>query len=222
MGLSDSTVCRSGDGIRGHGAWTTRDGSADQITAVANYPGGGGGKGFRHWRGNGTNNNGGGLTITLPVPFTEMWVRFYMRYSSGFAWGGGAPQYTKEHYWGDCGSGCVIFGIQGNSSWGVNYNGADNHPSSHTWAASQGGSVGDGLWHLYEYHLKQDGPAGTIEIWIDGIQYLSKTANLGSTPWQSFKLGENQHRVTDCNPDCYTDYDDIAISTAGRIGPIER
>jgi len=220
MGLTDAVVCSAGDGIAGSGMWTA-NGYGDEITANANNPGGGGGKGFRHYRGNGQNSDGGGLQITLPTSVREMWVRFYMRYSLGFAWSGGAPSYTKENYWGACGSGCVVFGIQGNHSWGVNYNGATNYPSSLSWSASQGGSTGDGKWHAYEYHLKQNGTAGTIEVWVDGVRYLNTTtANLGSTPWQSFKLGENQADVTGCSPICYTDYDDIAISTTGYIGPI--
>ncbi len=221
MGGGDASVCSSGDGIAGSGDWITSSGSKDQIIAAANNPSGSGGKGFRHWRGNGSNNTGGGLTITLPAPVTEMWVRFYMKFSLGFAWSGGAPLYTKDHYWGACGSGCVIFGIQGSNSWGVNYNGSVNYPSSRTWSQSQGGSTGDGQWHLYEYHLKQNGTAATIEIWIDGVRYLNRTnADLGNTPWRSFKLGENQSSVTGCVPDCYTDYDDIAISTTGQIGPV--
>jgi hypothetical protein len=220
MGGTDASVCSSGDGIAGSGDWITVAGSKDQIIAAANNPSGSGGKGFRHWRGDGSNNTGGGLTITVPAPVTEMWVRLYMRYSLGFAWNGGSPIYTKDNYWGSCGGGCVIFGIQGNGSWGVNYNGSVNYSSSRTWAQSQGGNTGDGQWHLYEYHLKQNGSAATVEIWVDGAQYLSEmNADLGSTPWSSFKLGENQATVTGCTPDCYTDYDDIAISTVGRIGP---
>ncbi len=217
---TDAAIGQVGDGIGAHGNWLTANLSGDQILAAANHPGGGGGKGFRHWRGDGDNNTGGGLTITLPAPVTEMWVRVYMRFSLGFAWSGGAPLYTKDNYWGGCGSGCVIFGVQGNHSWGVNFDGGTNYPSSLTWAASQGGNTGDGQWHVYEYHLKQNGTAGTIEVWVDGVRYLNITnADLGSTPWQSFALGENQATVTGCTPDCYTDYDDIAISTTGYVQP---
>ena len=220
LGLADGNVCAIGDGIAGSGGWTTASGSVDQITAAANNPAGGGGKGFRHWRGDGSNNCGGGLQITLPKGVTEMWVRFYQRYQQGFGFSpGGQPVYTKDNYWGSCGSGCLIFGIQGNHSWGVNYNGSTNYSSSLTWAASQGGSTGDGRWHSYEYHVKQNGTAGTIEVWVDGVRYLHTTsANLGSTPWTSFKLGENQATVAGCSGDCYTDYDDLAISTTGYIG----
>jgi hypothetical protein len=219
-GLLDSNVCASGDGIAGSGAWTSSNGRGDQITAAANNAGGAGGKGFRHWRGNGSNNGGGGLTITLPHSVTEMWVRLYMRFQSGFGWSGGNPSYTKDNYWGGCGSGCVIFGHQG-GAWGINYNGSTNYPSSMTWAASQGGPTGDGQWHSYEYHLRQNGSSAIIELWVDGVRYLNnRSADLGSNPWQSFKLGENQSSVTGCSSDCYTDYDDLAISTTGYIGPI--
>jgi len=220
MGLLDGNVCVTGDGIAGHGGWTTGSGNVDQITAAANNPSGAGGKGFRHWRGNGTNSAGGGIHITLPQSVTEMWMRLYMRYQLGFAWSpSGSPLYTKDNYWGACGSGCLIFGIQGSNSWGVNYNGSTNYPSSLSWSASQGGATGDGQWHAYEYHVKQNGSSATVEVWVDGVRYLRNTAaNLGSNPWNSFSLGENQSSVAGCSNDCYTDYDDIAISTSGYIG----
>ncbi len=219
MGLMDADVCGVGDGIAGSGGWTVSTGVSDQITPAANNPSGGGGKGFRHWRGDGSNNDGGGLAISLPTGVTEMWVRLYQRYQSGFGFTGGGPLYIKDNYWGACGSGCVIFGIQGRNSWGVNFNGSTNYSSSLTWAASQGGAVGDGRWHAYEYHLKQNGSAATVEFWFDGTRYLNDTAaNLGSTPWSSFKLGSNEATVTGCSAGCYTDYDDLAISVTGRVG----
>ena len=212
-------------GIGMGGGWFTALGGKgnqptgdDCIIAAANYPGGGGGKGFRHWRGDGTNNNGGGLTITLPSVVTEMWVRFYMRYSLGFAWAHGRPHYSKDHNWR--GPGGFAFGIQGGGGrWGLTQ--AKSYPSTRTWAETMGGNTGDGQWHAYEYHVKQNGANSTIEIWVDGVQYLNETAaDLGSTGWQTLLLGSNQNLVTGCSPDCYTDYDDIAISTTGYIGPI--
>ena len=53
----------------------------DRIIAEANYPGGGGGKGFRHYRCDGANCGGGGFMIDLPTGYTELWARFYMRVS---------------------------------------------------------------------------------------------------------------------------------------------
>src|SRR5687767_9283016 len=85
MGLNDANVCAPSDGIAGSGAWTTSAGSQDQITAAANNPLGAGGKGFRHWRGDGVNNVGGGIRIDFP-PATQMWFRMYIRYQAGFRW----------------------------------------------------------------------------------------------------------------------------------------
>jgi hypothetical protein len=225
-GTLDRDVCTTGDGISGHGGWSTANGSYDQITTAANNPGGGGGRGFRHWRGNGHNSNGGGLIISLAAPVTEMWVRFYMRYSLGFAWSNGQPNYVKDHYWQPTGQ-YVIFGIYGSApdgghSWGI-YSLAVDRPygSNISWSASQGGSTGDGQWHCYEYHLKKvNGVNDVFELWFDGVQYANTTnANLGTTPWQSFILGSNQDFVAS-KSDQYTDYDDLAISTSGRIGCI--
>jgi hypothetical protein len=222
MGFSDANVCSKGDGISGYGGWATRpNGSVDQLTAAANNPAGGGGKGFRHWRGNGQNSNGGGLSITLPAPVTEMWVRFYMRYSSGFAWARGRPSYTKEHYWNNG----HVFGVQGpGSTWAIAPPVGAPFPGTASWQNTMGGLVGDGLWHCYEYHLRQNGANGIVEIWIDGVQVLNnRMANLGSTPYSSFILGSNQNQVVGADTaDHFTDYDDIAISTTGYIGPITR
>ena len=52
------------DGLTGFGDWTCNNGDGtireEQITAAANYPSGGGGKGQRHWLGDGVNNISGG------------------------------------------------------------------------------------------------------------------------------------------------------------------
>lgn len=231
MGLGDAKVCQENDGISGLGGWITRSGTADQITAAANHPGGGGGKGFRHWRGNGAdgkNDNGGGLKIVLPSAYSELWIRFYMRYQAGFRWGNDAPHYTKEIYFHEFGN--PILGIQGGgSAWGIRVRGR-SFPSLLTWEGSQNGALGDGRWHCYEYHIKQDGRNGLVEFWFDGRKYLSQTVDAGSTPMHSFTLGDNQNWVVDANglaanqngkpTDYYTDFDDIAISTTGYIGPI--
>jgi hypothetical protein len=223
MGLGDANVCAPQDGISGYGGWTTNNNSQDEISAAANNPAGAGGKGFRHYRGDGTNNNGGGLSITFPAPVTEMWVRFYMRYSLGFSWTfapDAHPHYTKDHYINVGGPGAMVFGYQG-GAWGL-YDGKTAHPSAMGWYASQGNSyTGDGKFHCYEYHVKQAGTAGVIEIWFDGVQQLTKTGvDLGNTPWSYFALGSNQNEPIGAGAtDYYTDYDDLAISTVGYIGP---
>ncbi|HDH53105.1 MAG TPA: hypothetical protein ENH24_01305, partial [Nitrospirae bacterium] len=78
------------DGIVGYGNWTSDNGDStyevEQITADANNPGGEGGKGQRHWEGDGTNNLSGGTKIEFTSSQPELWVRWYMRYEQGFKW----------------------------------------------------------------------------------------------------------------------------------------
>jgi len=63
------------------------------MTAAANYSRVGGGKGFRHWVGDGLNNGGGGIVVQWP-PTSEKWFRYYIRFQSGFAWGRGVNMKT--------------------------------------------------------------------------------------------------------------------------------
>jgi hypothetical protein len=90
--------------MSGYGGWAPSGHPAgDQITLAANNPAGGGGRGFRHWRGDGVNVNGGGISINFPGSYSEMWMRFYMRYQAGFQFS--QLYYTKDrtalghHHW---------------------------------------------------------------------------------------------------------------------------
>lgn len=218
IGIGDADVCTTGDGISGSGLWTSSNGSTDRITAAANNPSGLGGKGFRHYRGDGNNNGGGGIRITLPQSTTQMWVRFYMRYSLGFQWSyapDAHPQYTKDLFWNEG----TIFGYQG-PGWGI-YANSTHFTSSLGWYPSQGNSyTGDGKFHCFEYYLQKNGTAGAAALWVDGVQYLNaQSINLGANSWSSFMLGENQAIVVGAgSTDYYTDYDDVVVSTTGRIG----
>jgi hypothetical protein len=225
LGLTESIVCGAADGISGWGGWTTSSGAKDQITSSANNPAGAGGRGFRHWRGDGQNNNGGGLTIALPAPVQEVWVRFYMRYQAGFAWTNGAPQYTKEHYWNVGQRGQFQFGFSSGMVYLHTYQGSTaNLTSSKTWASINGGNTGDGQFHCYEYHVKMDtnGSNGIAEIWYEGTKVMTRTdvnwSNGGAT-WSEFVLGDNQYNPSN-GSSRFTDYDDIAVSTTGYIGPL--
>jgi len=204
----------------------------DRICTAANNPLGGG-KGFRHYRGNGStgqNKNGGGITLNLPSPLSEFWFRMYMRYQQGFTWGPSSvanPGYTKElrnespNGW--------VFGIQGAASWGIQDTVAGAIISSKSWQSTMGGMKGDGIFHCYEFHW-QNGPNSHIEMWVDDVKVLDTIKNTSTDLTQNLLLGSNQNAVGDANglsvvnggvpTDYFTDYDDIAISTAGRIGPL--
>ena len=218
--LSDAAVGIVGDGIKGYGGWTV-NGFEDRIIAEANHPGGLGGKGFRHYRGDGTNRNGGGILISLPSTYPELWCRFYMRYQSGFAWSpAGQPLYTKDMYVNVGSAQSWAYGIQGGGArWGI-FNGSSGVPSTKTWTDVMGGPVGDGLWHCYEWHI-QHGTNALVEIWIDDVQYLSTRTTMRPGGTSYLALGSNQHSVTGAGATpWYTDYDDIAVSNLGRIGPL--
>jgi len=75
-----------------------------------------------------------------------------------------------------------------------------------------------GQWHLFEYHVNQS--KGIVELWINGTLVLNRSGlDLGDVPWSYFELGSNQYDVANGG---HTDYDDIAVSTDGRIGPFKR
>jgi hypothetical protein len=202
-------------GIGNFGGWTTTQGSKDLVTAAANNGLGGPGRGFRHWRGSGRNNNGGGMSFTFS-PRNEVWLRFYMRYAPGFTWNGGQPHYTKDIYWQVGMQPFFVFGFSSGQLYTHVSVGSMNVTSTDTWSAINGGPTGDGQFHCYEQHLRID--TGTMQIWRDGALVLDRTGlALGTGTLSYFALGENQNDVL-TSVDTYTDYDDIALSSVGRIG----
>lgn len=214
-------------GVGNHGSWVAGGGSKDIITPDANRSGGAGGRGFRHWRSDGFDINGGGMSIAASGgPYSELWVRFYMRHQSGFAWSGGAPQFEKDQYW-NTGAinqvGEFNYGYNG-GGWGFRTYAdvRNNIASSMTWSDLQGGSTSDGLFHCHEYHIKMDtnGSNGEGHIWIDDVLVLTVLDvdwGTGGAVWSEFILGDNQNDPAN-GGDRYTDYDDLAISAVGRIG----
>jgi hypothetical protein len=212
--------CAANDTITRGGEWTGSSGRPDVITAAANNPLGSG-SGFRHMRDPGTNSNGGGVRITFPNT-TQIWMRFYMRYSPGFSWQNGQPHYTKDINWNVGGYNYKITGFSNGIFYLHNPNGgSQNIYSSDTWSAINNGSVGDGRFHSYETYIKMDtnGSNGEVKLWRDGNLVLSQGGlNYGGGTLSHFLLGSNQDHVTSTGS--YTDYDDIAISFTGYIGPI--
>lgn len=217
---SDSLSC---DGLEKFGAWTC-NGKYEQITTDANFSAGGGGKGQRHWKGDGSNKNSGGTALAFNSIQTELWICWYMRYEVGFKWNG--LEYDKILYirsrkksvdaipewYGPNG-----FDIYAQAAGG-------RYPCNNCgWKSVMGGPVSDGKWHCYEIHIKMDtnGKDGISEAWIDGRMILSnKNVDFGTVEgWSWFQIGSNQ-----ANPDngrCMAvDFDDIAVTNTGYIGPL--
>ena len=228
MGLSEAAVCRKGDGIRGNGAWTTRNGSLDQIAAAANHAAGRGGKGFRHWVGDGLNNGGGGIVVAFE-PTPEIWFRYYIRFQAGFAWAGGVIN-MKTIYCNRGEPGTFYFGLHDGVIGGhveVDRTGGGNKLSRMTWAQWQGGALGDGSFHVLEVHARMNTTArssdGVLEYWLDGTQIYSDSAvhfaNTAGATFTNCAVGEN-HNNPGNHADAYVDFDDLAVSRAGYVGPI--
>jgi hypothetical protein len=82
----------------------------------------------------------------------------------------------------------------------------------------------NGGWHCFEVHIKADtnGSNGVAELWIDNVQQFSKTNVNFGTPggWSMIEFNSNCSNPANTGVNYYIDYDDIAISTTGRIGPI--
>jgi hypothetical protein len=224
---SDATL--TCDSLEKGGGWTTTDGAEEQITSSANNSNGGGGRGQRHWEGDGVNNNSGGLRVTFNSVQSELWIRWYMRYESGFNWD--ILNYDKILYiktpdfdtngniapiirWYGVDFSIYSQGVQS----GINY-GSDGYG----WDDVMGGSTADGNWHCYEVHIKMDtnGNNGIGEAWIDEQKIISENScDFGTqSGWSNFLIGSNQSSP-DNGSDMAVDFDDIVVSNTGYIGPI--
>ena len=230
-GLSNITC----DGLSTHGGWTCSNGDGtveeEQITVAANYSGGSGGKGQRHWKGDGTNNVSGGLRIAFNSPQSELWIRWYMRYEQGFEWNplvqdkilyidvGTHPFLIFGYNWPDE----IQFSADGNP-YSVGTGNGWNTIMVNGTTDARGNKRSDGQWHLYEIHIKMDtnGGNGIGEVWIDGIKRFFRSdmdfgSQTGKIGWSHIAIGENNQipTTTRC---MYVDFDDIIISTTGPIG----
>jgi hypothetical protein len=205
--FTDAAVGTSGDGVStGQTGGTTKK---DEIIGPANFSGGIGGKGFRHWR-TGNNGHGGGITCTFTSSTQELWMRFYMRYPLSYTYGG---SYTKDIY-GNEGGDYWIYGMQ-TSHWGLTHAGDPNLGGSIDFA-----DLFDGNFHCHEIHVKRGNPGSDIlEIWIDDVlDYSASNRSFDTSAMTHFVLGHNQ---ADAGAgEVYVDYDDIVVSNSERVGPI--
>ncbi|MFQ5452970.1 MAG: hypothetical protein ACE5D6_02135 [Candidatus Zixiibacteriota bacterium] len=221
------------DGLSGAGGWTAPGGGQEQITSAANNPGGGGGKGQRHWMGDGVNQVSGSMKLPLPSPQTELRIRWYMRHEAGFAWqsltnnkivyidpvGTGATKTIMEY----SGMGKVQVWSYGGGGGCGNQVGCASADGT-GWQAIMGGSVSDGMWHVWEVHLKMDtnGADGIVELWIDNNKLIDVTnADLGTTTFNEIQFGSNGFTPQN-GKDMYIDFDDIAVTNDpnNRIGSL--
>ena len=155
-----------------------------------------------------------------------MWFRYYVRFQSGFAWNLSQTIYMKSIYCNRNMPGTFYFGLHDNVIGGYVENDGRTHTSNVSWQSWQGGSTGNGNFHALEVHAKMNTTGGSsngvLEYWLDGVLiYSNSTVRFSNTTGAQFTncaVGEN-HRSPQNGADEYVDFDDIAISTAGYIGP---
>jgi len=199
--------------------WETGTAPLDSVITAANYSGGRGGRGHRHYR-SGHNTMGGGLRIVLSSPQTHIWFRYMIRYSSGFTFSGGSPTYTKDWY-DDSGNGFII-GFQGGQYGYHVISGSQNYPSNiggapQAWSDWYPGGTSDGSWKCVEGEMNKSG--GILRMWIDDVLTMDRSGtSISSASDFDYMVTNNHDLVTSSNS--YTDYDDIAVSNIGRIGPL--
>ncbi len=160
----------------------------------------------------GDNVGDGGFYGSIDSSPTELWVRWYMRYPAGFAWSN--MQYQKLIYFHQSASNYTYAGIFGDTF-------AMELPSSRAsigygWNSIMGGNSGDGLWHCYEIHVSI---GGIFEFWLDGTKRGSVSGvNYGMSNFGGLlEFATNQAFPSTAG---YVDWDDMAISTTGYIGPL--
>ena len=216
------------DGVQNYGGWTCGN-LEERIFSDANYSSGGGGKGQRHYEGDGSNNNSGGTIVYFNGYHPEIWVRWYMKYSSGFAWDSGESNpllYDKILYF-DVGT--TYATIPEWHYWGWfnfwTYQGGNHDGTSWGWTKAMGGQTSDGNWHCYEVHLNKN--TGVAQLWFDGVLKVNLASvdfGSGHPGFKKVVFGSNQRYPDNCAGTCcdtaYVDFDDIAISNTGYIGPI--
>lgn len=208
------------DKLNKNGRWTASpEDYYEQIVAVANRFSGGGGKGQRHWIGDGTNNNSGGTRIIFNTPQEKFWIRWYMRWQEGFREFGqfkvlygitpGGSNGPVINFFYPGGGMSFEYLVSGNESCSNCGWGTDFYKSG----------VSDGSWVYVEAMI--DIPDGRLKLWIGPNKRLVIDAfnvTFKESAVESFVVGSNQKNVAN-GKSMYVDYDDFVITTSGYIGP---
>lgn len=184
------------------------------VRATANNPIGTG-RGVAHCVDPGKNYQGGTFTVNFPMQ-TEFWVRFYIKYQSGFSWSS-----MDEHklLWMDGGptGKCNIFSLSGDR---MRFWNQLTSPYEVVYGSSGYGwdRLSDGNWHYLEVHLKY-GTNGHEDAWFDGVKVVNQDLNTTNSygGWSHIEFMTNAAYPGGTYE---VDIDDIAISNTGYIGPL--
>jgi len=107
--------------------------------------------------------------------------------------------------------------------------GSGNHLSNVTWERWQGGATGDGRFHVLEVHARMNSAPrsdGVLEFWLNGTRLYSRStvhfAKVAGASFNNCAVGENHNNPQNGGMDAYVDFDDIAVSASGYIGPLRQ
>lgn len=209
-------------------------GTPSQITPDANYPAGGGGAGYAiFYEGDVRNSMSTPMTVRLPAPTPELWLRFYRSWPVGQTWGG-----IFEHK--------IIYAFTDTSiAADVNFPGGEDgiHLQPRNafvpdlafegvgWRTLYGGQlIGDGTWHAFEFHLRLGTPGssdGAFQMWVDGANVADATGldwfaagGVAATGWTRIDL-PNNHNVSTLPGCVMSSVDDIAVAVPSFGGFVE-
>lgn len=214
------STCSPGD----HPSW---------VISEANMPTGGGGRGLKVFVGGPNRNNGsGGIAIPLDATVQEFWIRLYMKYPLGMRSTIGGEDWGHKILWitGPPNLATILEpDPDGIKIWNQGQSSEIVKNTSWTWNqiwghATPGSNLtADGLWHLWEMRVKyNDGSNNGIQqVWVDNVLRLdASNLNITTGGANHIRVHVNQAGVEGgvCVP-IY--FDDIAVSTTGRIGPLE-
>ncbi|MEA1925077.1 MAG: hypothetical protein U9M95_04335 [Candidatus Altiarchaeota archaeon] len=226
MQYSDPLVC---DGLGKAGGWTAPTcGYYEHIYAAANYVGGGGGKGQRHWLCNTgaiSGCNSGGTNVVVPSGETEVWLRWYMCFENGFP--GDFYQFKVLYIYDSNTDSCnPLMGYPGLAGLNL-YTGFGDltHYSCSDcgWGYSfYPTGTSDGSWHYHEVHFKLEsgGDDGIFQWWVDGDLKIDRSdVTYGMVDFNTLRIGSNHKDHNGLGTGCRAvDYDDIAVALPSYTG----
>jgi hypothetical protein len=198
----------------------------DLINADGNYSQGSGGMGYRYAVRSGSNHNGCVLSIDFGRLETHIWARWYVRYSRRIGW---KPLIYDK----------FIYFRKGSHSGGMNMSIGEEYgrivlaygpglrvrgKSGRGWKWINGGSKGDGKWHLFECEACMDSnhSNGVVRFWVDGELVLENNSvdySSHGKGWRAVFIPSNQGVAKiKGGGTAYVDIDDVKVVNENYTG----
>lgn len=162
-----------------------------------------------------------GLALSPITPLTNnVYVRYYVRFMPGWTFGFGSSQ-LKAIVWNGTHRNFTTIetnGGVGTLMWEDDQCPQYGGPSGR--CLSTGTVAADGRWHCIEAHSLKNGANGKFELWLDGVQVMNYTVNIGSSSEATtyLELGYQNTPAGGYDPGRYIEYEDVVIADH-YIGP---